>query len=154
MNSNIQRFYFPLLLQVAGEFVKAKNKLRSEVVYFFRNILFINVTRKGYISYPAILNFLNIGFWVLIIKHINTWLSLIQLKCKIYVWTSQPKRIPLHEIPILYEALDIESVASIKWGQKVKVQRSTKVLADIIRNVDSGSLVHYYAYGKYPKRSQ
>jgi len=68
------------------------------------------------------------------------------------VWTSKPTRLPLHEIPVLYDALDIESVASIKWGEKVKVQRSTKVLSDIIKNADSGSLVHYYAYGKYPKR--
>jgi len=152
MNSNIQRFYYPLLLQVAGEYVKAKNKLRDEVKYFFKNILFINVTRRKYISYPSFLNFLNIGFWVLIIKHINTYLSLVQLKCRIYVWTSKPTRLPLHEIPVLYDALDIESVASIKWGEKVKVQRSTKVLSDIIKNADSGSLVHYYAYGKYPKR--
>jgi len=154
MNSNITRFYYPLLLQVAGEFVKARNKFKSEIFYFLRNILFINVTRKGLVSYPSVLNFLNLGFWILIIKHINTLLSLIQLRCKLYVWTTKPKRIPLHEIPILYEALDITSVASIKWGLKSKVQASTKVLADIIKNVDSGSLVHYYIYGKYPVRKR
>jgi len=154
MNSNITRFYYPLLLQVAGEFVKARNKFKSEIFYFLRNILFINVTRKGLVSYPSVLNFLNLGFWILIIKHINTLLSLIQLRCKLYVWTTKPKRIPLHEIPILYDALDITSVASIKWGLKSKVQASTKVLADIIRNVDSGSLVHYYIYGKYPVRKR
>jgi len=154
MNSNITRFYYPLLLQVAGEFVKARNKFKSEIFYFLRNILFINVTRKGLVSYPSVLNFLNLGFWILIIKHINTLLSLIQLRCKLYVWTTKPTRIPLHEIPILYDALDITSVASIKWGLKSKVQASTKVLADIIRNVDSGSLVHYYIYGKYPVRKR
>jgi len=154
MNSNITRFYYPLLLQVAGEFVKARNKFKSEIFYFLRNILFINVTRKGLVSYPSVLNFLNLGFWILIIKHINTLLSLIQLRCKLYVWTTKPKRIPLHEIPILYDALDITSIASIKWGLKSKVQASTKVLADIIRNVDSGSLVHYYIYGKYPVRKR
>lgn len=154
MNSNITRFYYPLLLQVAGEFVKARNKFKSEIFYFLRNILFINVTRKGLVSYPSVLNFLNLGFWILIIKHINTLLSLIQLRCKLYVWTTKPKRIPLHEIPILYDALDITSVASIKWGLKSKVQASTKVLADIIKNVDSGSLVHYYIYGKYPVRKR
>jgi len=152
MNSNITRFYYPLLLQVAGEFVKAKNKYRSEIFYFFKNILFINVSRKGLISYPSLFNFMNLGFWVLIFKYINTLLSLIQLRCKLYVWTTKPKRIPLHEIPVLYEALDIESIASIKWGEKSKVQASTKVLSDIIKNVDSGSLVHYYTYGKYPVR--
>jgi len=154
MNSNITRFYYPLLLQVAGEFVKARNKFKSEIFYFLRNILFINVTRKGLVSYPSVLNFLNLGFWILIIKHINTLLSLIQLRCKLYVWTTKPKRIPLHEIPVLYEALDITSIASIKWGLKSKVQASTKVLADIIKNVDSGSLVHYYIYGKYPVRKR
>lgn len=154
MNSNITRFYYPLLLQVAGEFVKARNKFKSEIFYFLRNILFINVTRKGLVSYPSVLNFLNLGFWILIIKHINTFLSLIQLRCKLYVWTTKPKRIPLHEIPILYDALDITSIASIKWGLKSKVQASTKVLADIIKNVDSGSLVHYYIYGKYPVRKR
>jgi hypothetical protein len=85
MSSNINRFYYPLLLQMAGEYVKAKNKLREESIFFLRNILFINVTRKHYYSLPSILNFLNIGFWVLIIKHINALLSLIQLRCKIYV---------------------------------------------------------------------
>jgi hypothetical protein len=95
---------------------------------------------------------MNLGFWVLIIKYFNTLLSLIQLRCKLYVWTTKPKRIPLHEIPVLYDALDIQSIASIKWGEKVKVQSSTKVLSDIIKNVDSGSLVHYYTYGKYPKK--
>lgn len=154
MNSNITRFYYPLLLQVAGEFVKARNKFKSEIFYFLRNILFINVTRKGLVSYPSVLNFLNLGFWILIIKHINTLLSLIQLRCKLYVWTTKPTRIPLHEIPILYDALDITSIASIKWGLKSKVQASTKVLADIIKNVDSGSLVHYYIYGKYPVRKR
>lgn len=152
MNSNIQRFYYPLLLQVAGEFVKAKNKFRSEIFYFLKYILFINVSKKGLVSYPSVLNFMNLGFWVLIIKYFNTFLSLIQLRCKLYVWTTKPKRIPLQEIPILYEALDIQSIASIKWGEKVKVQSSTKVLSDIIKNVDSGSLVHFYTYGKYPKR--
>jgi len=114
MNSNITRFYYPLLLQVAGEFVKAKNKYRSELIFFFRNILFINVSRKGLVSYPSVFNFMNLGFWVLIIKYFSTLLSLIQLRCKLYVWTTKPKRIPLHEIPVLYEALDIQSIASIK----------------------------------------
>jgi hypothetical protein len=91
---------------------------------------------------------------VLIIKHINTLLSLIQFKCKIYVWTTKVPRIPYHEIPTLYKALDIESIASIKWGEKTKVVSSTKVLSDIIKNTDSGSLVHYYAYGVYPKRTR
>jgi hypothetical protein len=93
---------------------------------------------------------LNIGFWVLIIKHINALLSLIQLRCKIYVWTTKVPRIPLREIPELYDALDIVSMPSIKWGEKRKTVATTKVLSDIIRNADSGSLVHYYAFGKYP----
>jgi len=139
---------------MAGEYVKAKNKLREEFKYFLRNILFINLNKKGYSFIPSILNFMNLGFYLLVIKFTRNLLSLIQLRCKIYVWTTKVPRIPLVEIPDLYEHLDIESISSIKWGEKRKVVSSTKVLSDIIKNADSGSLVHYYAFGKYPDKNK
>jgi len=154
MSSNLQRLYYPLLLQMAGEYVKAKNKLREEFKYFTKNILFINLNRKGYSFIPSIFNFMNLGFYSLLVKFTNNLLDLIQLRCKIYVWTTKVPRIPLVEIPDLYDNLDIKSISSIKWGEKRKVVSSTKVLSDIIKNADSGSLVHYYAFGKYPDKSK
>jgi len=148
MVSNINRFYYPLVLEVQAEYLRLWNRYRSELKFFLREILFINLTRKTYHSVPAFLNFLNLGFWVLIVRYFKNLISLIEFHCKIYVilWKhhniyAEKEFLAKQEIAPLMELLDLTSIASIDWGEKTKVLDRTRVMASLCRKADRGSMI-------------
>jgi hypothetical protein len=95
----------------------------------------MNLTRSGYHSFPSFLNFLNLGFWLLIFKYMKDAISLIELHCKIYCFDyySNDQRAKFAKLPDIIRALDLVSIASIDYGKKTLVKDMTKTMASLVK---------------------
>jgi len=155
MSSNITRFYWPLLNEVASEYVLKLKSYRVESIRFLTTIWFINLNRKGIYSLPAVFNFLNLGFYSLLISYIKSGISLIELYCKIYVlYHKDRKRIMNIEFPMILKILDENLISSVSWEEVHKVKDTSKFMTRVCSKVDNGSLVKHYLNpeARKPKR--
>jgi hypothetical protein len=134
-NSYIDRFYVPILNELKREFVLSKKKLGVETKTFLTRVWVMNLTRSGYHSLPSFLNFLNLGFWLLIFKYIKDAISLIELHCKIYCFDyySNDQRAKFAKLPDIIRALDFVSIASIDYGKKTLIKDMTKTMASLVK---------------------
>lgn len=149
MSSNISRFYWPLLNEVAKDFELKLKEFRMESSRFFKTILFTNVNRRGQIALPSIFNVFNIGFYYLILSYIKSAISLFEIYCKIYVLYHKDRKRILHvEIPLIFEVLEQSSISSINWGSKKEVKDTSKFMTKVCKKVNNGSLVSYYLLPK------
>jgi len=81
-------------------------------------------------------------------KYLKTLISLIEFHCKIYVilWKHdniyvKNEFLAKQEIAPLSELLNLDSIASINWGEKSKVLDRMRVMASLCRKADRGSMI-------------
>jgi hypothetical protein len=148
----IDKFYSPLLKELHKELENNKRKFGIEFLNFICNFWFINVTRKNYHSIPAFLNFINLGFYKLLYNFIvkDLWSLIkteIELERLILCMDNDP--LQYSEFPSLIRALDVPSISSIKWGDKIKVKKMATMISHVAEDIISynqGNLIRWKLY--------
>jgi hypothetical protein len=128
-------FYQPAKTLLSDDWRLWKRNTDTNLLHFIKNVFSMQCGREGFFRIPALFNFLNPAFYLILSKYFKDYVSLLEKYCQISLieesGTPDESEVleKLAEIFYIYDGI---TLTSIDYSRQIEVKDATKATAHLI----------------------